>query len=91
MEIKRDIYLNKLIERKQNGLIKIVTGLRRAGKSYLQTKPGMIIFNTADFRLFFPIEILPRRPNTLRTFWKMSICLISLSATKSETRRNWEN
>ena len=38
MEIKRDIYLNKLIERKQNGLIKIVTGLRRAGKSYLLFK-----------------------------------------------------
>lgn len=35
MEIKRDKYLNKLIERKNNGLIKIVTGLRRCGKSYL--------------------------------------------------------
>ena len=35
MEIKRDIYLNKLIARKHNGLIKIVTGLRRSGKSYL--------------------------------------------------------
>ncbi len=35
MEIKRKIYLNKLIERMDNGLIKIVTGIRRAGKSYL--------------------------------------------------------
>ena len=35
MEIKRDKYLNKLIERKNNGLIKIITGLRRCGKSYL--------------------------------------------------------
>ncbi len=35
MEIKRDVYLNKLIRRKQNGLIKIVTGVRRCGKSYL--------------------------------------------------------
>ncbi len=34
-EIKRDIYLNKLIERKENNLIKIVTGIRRCGKSYL--------------------------------------------------------
>lgn len=34
-EIKRDFYLNKLIERKQNGLIKVVTGIRRCGKSYL--------------------------------------------------------
>ncbi len=35
MEIKRDLYLNQLIERKQNGLIKIITGIRRCGKSYL--------------------------------------------------------
>lgn len=35
MEIKRDYYLNKLIEAKEDGLIKIVTGIRRCGKSYL--------------------------------------------------------
>ena len=35
MEIRRDIYLNKLISKKQNGLIKVVTGMRRCGKSYL--------------------------------------------------------
>ena len=35
MEIKRDIYLNRLIRRECNGLIKIVTGVRRCGKSYL--------------------------------------------------------
>lgn len=35
MEIKRDIYLERLIRRKKNGLIKIVTGVRRCGKSYL--------------------------------------------------------
>ena len=35
MEIKRDFYLNKLIKRKHNGLIKIITGIRRCGKSYL--------------------------------------------------------
>ncbi len=35
MEIKRDYYLNKLIEAKGDGLIKIVTGIRRCGKSYL--------------------------------------------------------
>ena len=34
-EIKRDIYLDKLINRKENGLIKIITGIRRSGKSYL--------------------------------------------------------
>lgn len=35
MVIKRDIYLNKLISKKHNGLIKVITGLRRCGKSYL--------------------------------------------------------
>lgn len=35
MEIRRDIYLNKLISKKNNGLIKVVTGMRRCGKSYL--------------------------------------------------------
>ncbi len=34
-EIKRDIYLNKLIRRRENGLIKVITGIRRSGKSYL--------------------------------------------------------
>lgn len=35
MEIKRDYYLNKLISKRNNKLIKIVTGIRRCGKSYL--------------------------------------------------------
>lgn len=33
--INRDLYLNKIIDRKENGLIKIITGIRRCGKSYL--------------------------------------------------------
>lgn len=35
MVVKRDTYLNKLISKKHNGLIKVVTGVRRCGKSYL--------------------------------------------------------
>lgn len=35
MEINRDYYLNKVINVENNGLIKIVTGIRRCGKSYL--------------------------------------------------------
>lgn len=35
MEIKRDLYLSSLISRKGNGLIKVITGIRRCGKSYL--------------------------------------------------------
>ena len=38
MEIKRDIHLKKLIASKHNGMIKIVTGIRRCGKSYLLFK-----------------------------------------------------
>lgn len=35
MEIKRDRYLQQLIDSRQNGFIKVVTGIRRCGKSYL--------------------------------------------------------
>ena len=35
MNIKRDSYLNKLIRHKHNGFIKIISGIRRCGKSYL--------------------------------------------------------
>ena len=35
MEIKRDKYLNDLKDRMHNGMIKVVTGIRRSGKSYL--------------------------------------------------------
>lgn len=35
MEIQRDVYLNRLIVRRHNGFIKVITGIRRSGKSYL--------------------------------------------------------
>ncbi len=35
MQIKRDNYLKKLINKRNNGLIKVITGIRRCGKSYL--------------------------------------------------------
>ena len=38
MEIKRDFYLNKLIQHKKNGMVKIITGVRRCGKSYMLFK-----------------------------------------------------
>ncbi|MCR5667389.1 MAG: ATP-binding protein [Eubacterium sp.] len=38
MEYSREVYVNRLIERKENGLIKIITGARRVGKSYLMNE-----------------------------------------------------
>jgi len=38
MEIKREYYLNQLIKKRQNGLVKVITGIRRCGKSYLLFK-----------------------------------------------------
>ena len=35
MRIARNLYMQRLVQRKHNGLVKIVTGLRRCGKSYL--------------------------------------------------------
>ena len=35
MVVKRDIYLNHLIERQNNGMVKVITGIRRCGKSFL--------------------------------------------------------
>ena len=39
MEISRDMFLNKLISKKHNRLIKVITGMSRCGKSYLLFKP----------------------------------------------------
>ena len=33
--MERNLYLNKLIRKKNNGLIKVITGIRRSGKTYL--------------------------------------------------------
>ena len=38
MKIARDRYLSDLLLRRQNGMIKVVTGMRRSGKSYLLLK-----------------------------------------------------
>lgn len=35
MEFSRDRYVQQMINKKQNGLIKVITGIRRCGKSYL--------------------------------------------------------
>lgn len=40
--INRDAYLSKLIDKKENGLIKVITGIRRCGKSYLLFRDYLI-------------------------------------------------
>ena len=41
MLIKRDGYLNKLISKKWNGMIKVITGIRRVRLSYLKQHISM--------------------------------------------------
>ena len=38
MEIKRDKYLEMLLIRRHNGFVKVITGIRRCGKSYLMNE-----------------------------------------------------
>jgi len=38
MQIRRDIYLDRLIARKRNGMAKVITGVRRSGKSFLMNE-----------------------------------------------------
>ena len=35
IDIPRDLYLKRLLSRRENGMVKIISGLRRCGKSYL--------------------------------------------------------
>lgn len=51
MEIKRDYYLNQLISSKGNGMIKVITGIRRCGKSYLLNNLfyNYLLQNNVDF------------------------------------------
>lgn len=57
MEIRKDKYLDLLIHSCRNGLIRVITGMRRCGKSYLLftlfknylIKEGVYIINLMDF------------------------------------------
>jgi len=73
MVIKRDLYLNELIERKNNGLIKVITGVRRCGKSYLLftlfhnylTSQGIDNAHICEIALDVRKNILLRDPDAL--------------------------
>lgn len=54
MEIKRDFHLDKLINRKHNGLIKVITGIRRCGKSYLLIPSFMTVLRSGEHDFSVP-------------------------------------
>ena len=81
MVIRRDIYLNKLISKRHNGLIKVVTGVRRCGKSYL-------IFEL--FREYLKNDQVPElETNRILEFAEECVCLegdfVELGCYKGDT------
>ena len=68
MEIKRDLYLNKLIMSMHNGMIKIVTGIRRCGKSYLLFNlfSDYLKSQGVDERHIIKVDLEDRRNKKLR-------------------------
>ena len=64
-EIKRDFYLNQLIKKDGNGQIKVITGIRRCGKSYLLKNifyKYLLINNDKDHIIYIPLDIKPNEP-----------------------------
>lgn len=68
MNIKRDNYLNDLINRMHNGMIKVVTGIRRCGKSYLIFKifRGYLLEQGVDEEHIVSIELDQRKNRKYR-------------------------
>ena len=61
-EIKRDFYLNQLIKKDGNGQIKVITGIRRCGKSYLLKNifyKYLLKDNDKDHIIYIPLDIKP--------------------------------
>lgn len=81
MNIKRDIYLQKLIDRMNNGMIKVVTGIRRSGKSYILFKifKNYLINNSIDEKHIITIELdmienkIYRDPNVILEYIKSKV------------------
>lgn len=68
MEIKRDIHLKRLIASMHNGLIKVVTGIRRSGKSYLLRElfKNYLIENGVNDNHIIELDLENRRNNKYR-------------------------
>lgn len=64
-EIKRDFYLNQLIKKDGNGQIKVITGIRRCGKSYLLKKifyKYLLKNNDENHIIYIPLDIKENEP-----------------------------
>ena len=64
-EIKRDFYLNQLIKKDGNGQIKVITGIRRCGKSYLLKNifyKYLLRNNDKEHILYIPLDIKKNEP-----------------------------
>ncbi len=64
-EIKRDFYLNQLIKKDGNGQIKVITGIRRCGKSYLLRKlfyKYLLKNNDKNHIIYIPLDIKENEP-----------------------------
>ena len=68
MRIKRDKYLNDLINRMHNGMIKVVTGIKRCGKSYLifTIFKDYLLENGVDEKHIISIELDQRKDKKYR-------------------------
>ena len=68
MEIKRDLYLQHLIDSRGNGMIKIITGIRRSGKSYLLFNifTSWLKSQGVDEQHIIKVNLEDRRNNKLR-------------------------
>ena len=68
MNIKRDLYLQQLIDRRHNGMIKVVTGVRRCGKSYLVFNlfSNYLKSNGVDDKHIIKVNLENRRNKKLR-------------------------
>lgn len=66
MNINRDKYLNDLINRMHNGMIKVVTGIRRCGKSHLifTIFKNYLLEQGVDERHIISIELDQRKDNS---------------------------
>ncbi len=64
-EIQRDFYLNQLIKKDGNGQIKVITGIKESGKSYLLRKifyQYLLKYNDKDHILYIPLDIKENEP-----------------------------